>query len=146
MKNIVLFFSLFITLLCVQATTKDVNLEKEIKGIDFFPGSWKEALELAKKEDKLIFLDAYASWCGPCKSMQKKVFPTDKVGEYFNARFINVKIDMEKGEGADLSIKYGVWAYPSLYFIDLNGEVKISAIGYHNVNQLIKLGQAALKK
>ena len=97
MKSIVLFSSLFIAILFVQATIIEGNPVKESRGIDFFPGSWNEALELAKKEDKLIFLDAYASWCGPCKSMQKKVFPTDKVGEYFNARFINVKIDMEKG-------------------------------------------------
>lgn len=145
MKRIVLFSSLFIAFLFVQATIIELNPEMESKGIDFFPGSWNEALELAEKENRLIFLDAYASWCGPCKSMRMNVFPERKVGEYFNEHFINVKIDMEKGEGADLSIKYGVRAYPSLYFIDHNGEVKISAIGYHNANQLIKLGQAALK-
>ena len=144
MKNSVLFAALLIAFLFVQATGKDGNSDKESTGIAFFDGSWEEALELARKEDKLIFLDAYASWCGPCKSLQKKVFPTEKVGDFYNANFINVKIDMEKGEGNALAEKYGVRAYPSLFFIDQNGMLKKAALGYHNPNQMIKLGQAAL--
>ena len=66
-----------------QATT-----DEETDGIQFFTGTWDEALEKAKEENKLIFLDAYASWCGPCKRMSKSVFTDEKVGEFFNANFI----------------------------------------------------------
>ncbi|MCK5701012.1 MAG: thioredoxin family protein [Cyclobacteriaceae bacterium] len=144
MKHTVTLIFLFITFFFVQATNKKGKPDKESTGIAFFEGSWEEALDLARKENKLIFLDAYASWCGPCKSLQKKVFPAEKVGDFYNANFINVKMDMEKGEGIALAQKYGVRAYPSLFFIDHKGVLKKSALGYHNANQLIKLGQAVL--
>ena len=70
------------------------------QGIEFAHGStWKEILAKAEKEDKLIFVDAYAEWCGPCKKMAKDVFTQKEVGGYFNANFVNVKMDMEAGEG-----------------------------------------------
>lgn len=42
------------------------------QGITFREGSWKEILAMAKKENKLVFVDNYTSWCGPCKKWQKK--------------------------------------------------------------------------
>jgi len=146
MKSIVIISILFIAFLFVRVTVRNSgsSIDKS-KGINFFKGTWQEALALAKKENKLVFLDAYASWCGPCKLMKGKVFPTFKAGEFFNERFINVKVDMEKGEGPVLATKYGVTAYPSLFFIDHSGKVKKYAVGYHSANQLIELGQQALK-
>ena len=145
MKIIILFTTLVVAFLFIKATIKSNKTVDANEGIKFFDGSMQEALELAKKEDKLIFLDACASWCGPCKSMQKKVFPMTKVGEFYNENFINLKIDMEKGEGIELSEKYEVKAYPSLFIIDHNGMPKMSAVGYHNANQLVKFGKEALK-
>lgn len=145
MKTIALIYTLAISSFFGEPKIIDGNSKDEENGIDFFEGSWQEALAKAHEEDKLIFLDAYASWCGPCKAMQKNVFPAGKVGEYFNTHFINVKIDMEKGEGPALSVKYEVAAYPSLFFIDHKGKVVKSALGYHNVNKLLKLGENALK-
>ena len=66
------------------------------EGIQFFGGNWEEAIETAKKEHKLIFVDAYAEWCGPCKRMAKEVFTQKELGDFFNKYFINVKMDMEK--------------------------------------------------
>ncbi len=145
MNIIALIYTLAIASFFSEPKIIDSNQNDEDIGIEFFEGSWQETLEKARKEDKLIFLDAYASWCGPCKAMQKNVFPADKVGEYFNTHFINVKIDMEKGEGPALSAKYGVTAYPSLYFIDYKGKVVKSALGYHNAYKLLRLGENALK-
>ncbi len=145
MKMIILFTTLIVAFLFIKATIKSNKTEDKDEGIKFFEGSMQEALELARKEDKLIFLDAYASWCGPCKLMQNKVFPAAKVGEFYNENFINLKIDMEKGEGIALSEKYEVKAYPSLFIINHNGMPKMSAVGYQNVNQLVKFGKEALK-
>ena len=66
--------------------------------INFREGGFAEALEAAKSENKLVFMDCYTSWCGPCKLMASKEFVQEKAGEYFNPRFVSVKIDMEKGE------------------------------------------------
>jgi thiol-disulfide isomerase/thioredoxin len=84
------------------------------QGIEFFHGSWPEALAKAKSEEKLIFVDAFASWCGPCKRMAKESFPDPKVGEVYNASFICLKIDMEKPENAEFAGKYPVNSYPTL--------------------------------
>jgi len=114
-------------------------------GITFFTGTWKEALAKAKAENKTIFLDAYASWCGPCKMMKRFTFSDSKVGEYYNANFINVMIDMEKGEGIELSTKFNVMAYPTLLFINGDGNVVHEEQGYHTPEQFIALGKL-LKK
>lgn len=121
-------------------------VEKEVDGIHFFEGTWKEALDSSARTGKLIFLDAYASWCGPCKIMSKKVFTNTEVGNYFNAHFINYKMDMEKHEeGARLTRQFMLEAYPSLYFINANEEIIKQAIGYHGSEDFIKLGEKALK-
>lgn len=119
----------------------------EAIGIDFFHGTWTEALEKSNKSDKLIFLDAYAAWCGPCKLMAKNTFTEEAVGTFFNENFINVKMDMEKhAEGPRLSRKFQLTAYPSLYFIDKNEKVVHFALGYHKPAQIISLGKTALGK
>lgn len=113
-------------------------------GIQFTQGTWKELLAKADKENKLIFMDAYAEWCGPCKMMARDVFTAEEVGNYFNTKFINVKMDMEKGEGIGLSRDFGIMAYPTLLFIDETGEVVHRAVGYHTKDLLLNLGEAAL--
>lgn len=128
-------------------SASDIDFSKDDEGgIQFKRGTWKEALTMAKKENKLIFVDIYATWCGPCKKLKKYTFADKKVGDFYNANFINVAIDGEEGEGVTLAQKYGVRAYPSLFFIDGNGEVVLSENGYHNDKELIKLGEKALKK
>lgn len=115
------------------------------QGIDFFQGTWEEALAEARKQDKIIFVDAYAVWCGPCKRMSNNVFPNDKVGEFYNRHFINLKMDMEHGEEA-FRRKYPVSAYPTLMYIDYTGEVVHQVKGATDVDGFIKLGEVALGK
>jgi len=117
----------------------------DVKGIQFFKGTWEEALKAAETEKKLIFLDAYASWCGPCKLMARNTFTNEKVGDFFNANFINVKMDMEKTEdGKRLSRKYRLSAYPTLYFVNNEEKVVYESRGYQKPNQLIGVGERAL--
>ncbi len=99
-----------------------INAEED-KGIKFEHSTWNEILAKASKEQKLIFLDAFADWCGPCKWMAKNVFTNDTVAQFFNENFINAKIDMEKGEGVAIAQKYGVRAYPTFLYINGNGEL-----------------------
>tara|TARA_R110002096_G_scaffold408842_2_gene608082 strand:+ start:2141 stop:2395 length:255 start_codon:yes stop_codon:yes gene_type:complete len=56
----------------------------QAQGIDFSKGNWKTIKEQAKEENKLIFVDAYTTWCGPCKIMDKNVFSDQKVGAFYN--------------------------------------------------------------
>jgi len=110
----------------------------EIKGIKFQKISFDDALLQAKSSNKLIFIDAYAVWCGPCKWMEANTFTDQKVGEFFNENFINLKIDMEKGEGPSIAKKYQVSAYPTMFFIDGKGEVVHRIIGAVQPTDLLK--------
>ena len=131
----------FILLLSVFATSV-----AHAEGIDFFEGSWEEALEEAKKQQKAIFVDAYASWCGPCKRMAKNVFPNKEVGDFFNENFINMKLDYEKREADAFRKKYTVSAFPTLYWIDFDGSVVHVAVGGLVADVLIGQGKVALSK
>jgi len=133
MKTILALFTFLFTLNLISA-----------QGIEFFHGTFEEAKTEAKAQGKLIFMDAYAVWCGPCKMMSKNVFPQEKVGEFFNANFINLKVDMEKGEGVSLRRKYGVSAYPTLLLIDANGEVVESIRGARGADALINWAKKAV--
>src|ERR1700744_3062809 len=67
------------------------------QGIRFEDGyTWQQIKEKAQKEHKYIFMDCYATWCGPCKWMSKTIFPQKEVGDFMNANFINVAVQMDK--------------------------------------------------
>ncbi|MGI9580424.1 thioredoxin family protein [Chryseobacterium sp. RRHN12] len=113
------------------------------QGIKFEEGNFASILAKAKNEKKLVFIDAYASWCGPCKLMVKNIFPLQSVGDYYNSHFINAKIDMEKGEGIELAKKYNVKAFPTYLFIDGNGEAVHRTLGYVEEKDFIQFAKDA---
>lgn len=93
------------------------------EGVAFVEGkTFAEVLHKAKEEGKMLFIDCYTSWCGPCRMMATQVFPQKKVGDYFNEHFVSFKIDMEKGEGPELKNKFSVRAYPTFLFLDGDGK------------------------
>ena len=114
----------------------------DAEGIQFTEAAWKDILKKAKAEKKVIFLDAYASWCGPCKLLQKNVFTKKAVGDFYNGKFINVKMDMEKGEGPALSQVYPLEVYPTLLFIDGNGRLLKKVLGLQTPEDLIAIGKS----
>ena len=107
------------------------------QGIKFDQGTFAEALAKAKAENKKVFMDCYTSWCGPCKKMAKNIFPLPQVGEYFNQHFISIKMDMEKGEGIELASKYNVKNFPTLLFMDTDGNVLHKRVGSTDASGLI---------
>lgn len=111
--------------------------------INFQDTNFKEILAKAKKEKKLVFMDAYASWCGPCKLMEKNIFTLPAVKEYYNANFINARFDMEKGEGRDIALKYGVRSYPSFLFINGDGELVMQNFGYMGEQDFLAIAKEA---
>ena len=111
MKRVFLCLALIAAMVMgVEAQNRSITFEQTQE--------WKKIVKKAKKEKKLIFIDCYTSWCGPCKMLASKVFTQDVVADYFNATFVNAKFDMEKDEdGVMLKDKYGVKAFPTLLFI-----------------------------
>ncbi len=121
-------------LFCIATTT-------QAQQVEFFKGTFAEAQEKADDEGKLIFMDAYTTWCAPCKWMNANVFTNAQVAEYFNKHFVNLKMDMEKGEGPTLARKYRVVAYPSLFFLNADGSVAKRETGMKNVEQLLAIAK-----
>lgn len=111
------------------------------EAIKFEELPFKDLIAKAKKEKKIVFLDAYASWCGPCKMMERNVFTQKSVGDYFNANFVNARFDMEKGEGRDIAVKYGVRSYPTYLFLNGDGELVSQNFGYMEGSMFLTMAQ-----
>lgn len=125
---------------CLLLLTFSVNAA-EIKFLE--NPTWTSVLEKAKKENKIIFLDAYATWCGPCKQMDAETYTNQAVADFYNANFINVKYDMEKGEGAMLADRYYVSAYPNLIFISPDGVMLHKGVGFLPSDEFLALAKEA---
>lgn len=106
--------------------------------------TWSAMLAEAKKNNQLIFVDAYAVWCGPCKWMTKNVFGVKEVSDLYNRNFVNAYMDMEKGEGLTLRKTYDVRAYPTYLFINGDGEVVHRVVGSTDTVKFIQHGLDAL--
>src|SRR2546428_4409983 len=123
-------------ILAANAQTNEINFKHD--------SPFSEVLAQAKKQGKLIFFDAYTSWCGPCKVMANTVFKTDSVAVFFNQTFVNMKVDMEKGEGPKLKDRFGVSAYPTLLFIDGDGNLVHKIVGSSSSNEFMAEARKAL--
>ncbi|SIQ76112.1 Thioredoxin [Chryseobacterium sp. RU37D] len=111
------------------------------EAIQFQDLPFKDLIAKAKKENKIIFIDAYASWCGPCKMMERNIFIKKSVGDYYNSNFVNARFDMEKGEGRDIAAKYGVRSYPTYLFLNGDGELVSQNFGYMEESLFLSMAQ-----
>lgn len=108
------------------------------QGVKFETGTWSDMLAKAKAENKLIFVDVYTQWCGPCKKVAKEVFPQKEVGDTYNNKFINYQIDAESEEGKKFVEKYPIGGYPSFFFIDGEGKVMHKFLGARDMQGFIQ--------
>jgi thioredoxin-related protein len=136
MKNLLVVTLIFLWHLAASAQESGIQFHEDAK--------WTDLLAKAKSENKLIMLDAYAVWCGPCKWMDKNVFADANVAEFYNANFINAKFDMEKGEGLTLAKTYAVQAYPTILFIDGEGATMHRVVGGTEAEAFVEVGKTAL--
>ncbi len=134
MKNIVILLVLSLMTLGVYG-----------QGIEFFHGSYEEAMKKAQTENKQIFVDVYTSWCGPCKIMAKKVFPLKEVGDYYNKNYVCLKLDAEKEADHGFFKNYKAKAYPSYFWLGADGNILDSKTGVVSPEVLIQYGKDAEK-
>jgi len=108
-----------------------------------FAENWDEAISQSRMDGRLIFLHAYAEWCEPCKEMDDYTFADLEVTNYFNKRFVNVKLDMEDYPGVELAEQYSIAVFPSYLFINGNGEVIHRGCGGMDTEELLQLAEDA---
>jgi thioredoxin-related protein len=104
--------------------------------------SWRQIQEKARKEQKYIFVDCYATWCGPCKLMDQQVYSDSAIGKFANPLFISVKVQMDSTKNDNESVRtwYAnahllmadnkVTAFPTFLFFSPNGKLLHKYAGY----------------
>ena len=127
----------YVSLICLIVSVLAIN-QTFSQGINFRQDDWQSVLVQAKAQKKLIFVDIYTAWCGPCKEMDKKTFTEVSVGDKFNARFINYKVDAEKGFGITLAKRYNVTSYPTCLFVDPSENLIYKQEGLLRAPDLVK--------
>ena len=96
---------IFLLLLALGTGAARAQVKFETKSTD-------AVREMAIKQGKLVFIDLYASWCPPCRMMEKQVFSRKDVGEFMDQRFVAAKYDTDKTTGRELLKKYGSGSIP----------------------------------
>lgn len=128
MKRFIPILILLFSVLAISAST----------GIDFDDtDSYESVVSQAKSQGKLVFLDFTASWCIPCKKMEKETFSDKTVGDFVNSNFIPFQVNGDFFWGMDIAEKYNVKVYPTMMVIDGNGNVVKTITGYQTVQGLL---------
>lgn len=99
------------------------------KGITFQNLSLKEALSKAKTENKYVFIDVYATWCGPCKYLAANIFTDDALGMYMDQHYVSIQLDGEKGDGLSLMNEHQLDAFPTMLFLSPDGQLHKKIVG-----------------
>ncbi|GAB4091693.1 thioredoxin family protein [Flaviaesturariibacter terrae] len=126
-------------------------------GIEFtHAASWQEVLQKAKAEHKLIFVDAYTTWCGPCRYLSSEIFPKDEVGKVYNANFISVKMQLDTTAQDNEWVKQWypttgrmmhdmhINVFPTLLFFDADGNPVHRVAGAGDAARIIGYARTAL--
>jgi thioredoxin-related protein len=114
------------------------------EGINFQDLTLKEGIEKAKKENKKIFIDVYATWCGPCKYLSKKIFVDEDLGEFMNEHFVSLKLDGEKDDGLQLMRDFKLSSYPTMLFLSPELDLLKKIIGVVGPEEIESAGSDIL--
>ncbi len=117
--------------------------------------SWSQVKEKAATENKYIFVDVFATWCGPCKQMDKDVYPNDTVGDFMNDKFISVKVQMDStphdndnvkkwyADAQKINKEYPIGGYPTFLFLSPDGQLVHKGMGFNNAQAFVNMAKFA---
>ncbi len=126
-KYIIIIFAM-IGFALIAALIFDLNKPKKIKSI-----SLEQAIELSKENDKDIFIDFSAIWCGNCKLLKDNVLLDKKFKSYIDENYIFVEIDVDKDK--ELAQKYNVRWIPWITIIDSDENIIYTKNKFSNFNE-----------
>lgn len=118
--------------------------------------SWSEIKQKAVQEAKYIFVDCYATWCVPCKRMDKEVYTDEKLLALMKEKFISVKVQMDStqydgpevkkwyDEARSMQQKFNVSSLPTFLFFSSDGKLIHIGAGFMGVDKFVQLAKDAL--
>lgn len=113
--------------------------------VNFFEGSFEEAKAEAARSGKLLFVDVYTTWCGPCRRMESYTFSDPEVGRLMNGFFINYRLDAE-GAYRSIAKSLEVKGYPTLLFLTPAGVPFDRQMGFMDNTTFSLLAEAVLRQ
>jgi len=142
MKNSLFYIGLTVVFVGYFAYTRlqpDPYKETTEMGVQFTNKTFDEAKVLASSEDKLLFVEVYAPWCGTCKKMKKTSLSDTEVGKRFDETFVSIAINGDASPGSELTAKWDIQGYPTILVMDKSGTVLTKQSGYHDKEALLNL-------
>jgi thioredoxin 1 len=128
-----------------EAAAKPVATAEAAKEIAWFQGTLDEALVKARKENKLVFIDFWTTWCGWCKKLDKDTYTDARVIAAMNEHYVCLSLDAETKVGAPLARRYSVNGYPTLLMLTTDGFVRERIAGYKAPDPFLKIVVDATK-
>lgn len=126
--------ALAISLISLGAWTS----KKDVKTVEFYSGTYDNFLRAAKKQHKPIILDFWASWCGPCKKMDRETFSDLELAAYLNDNYLVYRVDIDSKDGKAIVERFGVKEFPTLLIGDYKGNEVAKLKGFYYPNYLAK--------
>ena len=106
---------------------------------------WDQVTAKASEAGKPIFLDVYATWCGPCKYLEKNVYTNPDLGDYYNDKYINAKMDGETDFGAVFASEHQLQAYPTMFFLTADAGLITKIVGVREAGPLQEIGKTVVE-
>jgi thioredoxin 1 len=110
-----------------------------------FLTDYAEAIAAGKKENKPVILVFSASWCGPCQTMKKKVYP-DPVVQKLHGDFIWAYLDTDIDANSKAAAKYKVSGIPHIEIVKADETSVGQQIGSSTPSDFATVLTAAKKK
>jgi len=107
-------------------------------GVNFLTEDYDKAVVQAKQQRKFMLLDFTASWCFPCKKMDRETFPNSELGDFVNSQFVSFKVNVDFLWGMDIADAFKVKAYPTILVVDNQGRIVKRIIGYRTAEMLLQ--------
>lgn len=118
--------------------------------------SWKDIRAKAKIENKYIFMDAFTTWCGPCKYMSSTIFPMEKVGDFLNDKYVSVQVQLDTtkddnedvkawyADGHEIMNRYKIQAFPTYLIFSPEGKIVHRFMGASEADEFLTKAADAL--
>jgi thiol-disulfide isomerase/thioredoxin len=94
-----------------------------------------QALARAEKEQKIVFIDFFTTWCGPCKKLDASTWKDEAVEKWFAEKTVALRLDAEKE--ADLAKRFHVEGYPTLLLLKPDGTEIDRMVGYRDAKTFL---------